>query len=79
MISDSRHNDPPSPEPMSSLEADATDEDVAFRQEALRWIHEALSDLDRAIQVGRNDTAKLLLHRIQDVLYAPATRSDSKE
>jgi hypothetical protein len=46
------------------------DDDAAFRHESLRWIHQALTDLDCAIEAGRSDTARELLHRIQDVLQA---------
>jgi hypothetical protein len=55
------------------------DEDVLFRLEALRWLQQALSDLDRAIELGRGDTARVLLHRIQDVLQAPAIQDDSPD
>jgi hypothetical protein len=50
--------------------SDQDDDDVAFRHESLRWIHQALADLDCAIEAGRSDTARELLHRIQDVLQA---------
>ena len=49
---------------------DPEDDDAAFRHESLRWIHQALADLDCAIEAGRSDTARELLHRIQDVLQA---------
>jgi hypothetical protein len=55
------------------------DEDACFRLEALRWIHQALADLDRAIELGQGDTAKVLLHRIQDVLHTPAVQADSTD
>ena len=49
---------------------------VQIRVEALRWIHQALSDIDRAIETGHHDTAKRLLHRVQDVLDLPAVSPD---
>jgi hypothetical protein len=54
------------------------DEETGFRLEALRWVHQALSDFDQAIATGRTQTAKQLLRRIQDVLLTPAGPSCSK-
>jgi hypothetical protein len=54
----------------ASHAGDEDDDDADFRHESLRWIHQALADLDHAIEAGRNDTARRLLHRIQDVLEA---------
>jgi hypothetical protein len=65
------------PEPDS--EEVVLDDEAKIRLEALRWIHQALSDIDRAIEAGRNDTAKQLLHRVQDVLHMPGVQPDSDE
>jgi hypothetical protein len=67
------------PVPPSFDEDEDMDEDACFRLEALRWIHQALADLDRAIELGQGDTAKVLLHRIQDVLHTPAVADSTDE
>ncbi len=75
-LSDS--TEPASPVLDSVAETNAFRDDAGFRHEALRWVHQALSDLDRAIEAGHGDTARLLLRRIQHVLNAPALPSDSE-
>ena len=44
------------------------DDDTDVRLEALKWMNGALSDLDRAIEAGRTETAKELLRRLKHVL-----------
>ncbi len=63
---------------LAPISTNLEDADAPIRLEALKWIHQALADIDRAIETGHTATAKQLLHRIQHVLDMPAIQSDDE-
>jgi two-component sensor histidine kinase len=57
------------------------DDDEGFeasraRLQALTWIRQTLSDVDSAMEAGKNSLAKELLRRVQRVLEMPDIQTD---
>ena len=59
----------------------SADDDEGFevsraRVQALTWIRQTLSDVDRAMETGKHAVAKELLRRVQRVLEMPDIQTD---
>jgi hypothetical protein len=68
------------PKEPSTRQGFADDDDgfeaARARVQALNWIRQTLSDVDRAMEAGKNSLAQELLRRVQRVLEMPDIQTD---
>jgi hypothetical protein len=69
-------NAPKQPTRLDPAEEDDGLDASRARVQALIWIRQTLSDVDRAMEAGKNSVAKELLRRVQRVLELPDIQTD---